>query len=220
VGSQGIVVKHLFADGDVTETVDGRAALSTGVAMGGSGYKEAKSEPTISQQPPPSRTIPANVLALSKVMEYPGDVVHLMSLSPYFVSTNEGLHPDRRWYNVNGRDMFGLTALHKACSWNKADIVGLLLKQDGIDLNQQVPATMQEFAGWSALHFCVDGASLGCLEALLSSTHASVDLQARNARNETALDLARLSTRQGGGYAVTCEAIIDRIEREDEKPNV
>lgn len=78
----------------------------------------------------------------------------------------------------------------------------------------------KEFAGWSALHFCVDGASLGCLEALLSSTYASVDLQARNLRNETALDLARSSTRQGGGYAATCEAIIKRIEREDEKSNV
>jgi hypothetical protein len=58
--------------------------------------------------PPPSLT------ALSKVVEFPGD----------FIAIDQMLRD--RTVNPAGKDMFGLTALHKFASWNKVDLLRLL----------------------------------------------------------------------------------------------
>lgn len=87
---------------------------------------------------PPSRPASAFV-ALSKLLEYPGNLALLQSVR--LLPAADGA--EGPVYDVNGRDFFGMTALHKACSWNKADIVAFLLQVPATDVNQRVPAAVK-----------------------------------------------------------------------------
>lgn len=106
----------------------------------------------VSLSVPPSRPASASV-ALSKLLEYPGNLALLQSVrllpSGDGASATEG-----PVYDVNGRDFFGMTALHKACSWNKVDIVAFLLQLAATDVNQRVPAAVKGTAPLRLLPLC------------------------------------------------------------------
>ena len=75
-------------------------------------------------QPPPSRKP-----ALSKLVEYPGEPGEVARL----LAAGE--------VEPHGCDLFGLTALHKFASWDKVDLLDLLLPHlDAAQCNQQVGA--------------------------------------------------------------------------------
>jgi ankyrin repeat protein len=90
-------------------------------------------------------------VGLSKLIEYPPDPDRIASL----------IFGRETAVDVNGRDMFGLTALHKAASWDTVEIVELLLSHPEIDVNVMVK--VGEHKGFTALHFAIDTNSVRVL---------------------------------------------------------
>mmetsp|Transcript_6695 Transcript_6695/g.9284 ORF Transcript_6695/g.9284 Transcript_6695/m.9284 type:complete len:305 (+) Transcript_6695:284-1198(+) len=121
--------------------------------------------------------------ALSKHIEYPGDLEFIRNA----VESKE--------FDLAGRDMFGLTALHKFASWNKTDLIEEIApKLTKPQLNQQTPKEKD-----TALHLAV---KMGAARAVLMlASLPKIDILIRNKNNETALELA-----QGiYGRSDTCE---------------
>eukprot|EP00981_Chlorochromonas_danica_P004737 scaffold954_cov173-Ochromonas_danica.AAC.23 len=112
--------------------------------------------------------------ALSKFVEFPGD---REQLAIWLKSPND------MPYNINGKDMFGLTALHKFAAWDKVDLLDLLLACPEIQLNLIAPNV------GTALHSAVEMGAEGAVRRLLQEP--SLDCNALDSKQRTALDLAK-----------------------------
>jgi ankyrin repeat protein len=120
--------------------------------------------------------------ALSKMLEYPGDPVRLADL----MDCNS---PNFNTYDINGKDMFGLAAIHKVSSWNKVDLLDLLLSHPDIDVNLIASGSN---GGFSALHFAVENNAQLCYERLLKDPRIQINLLDQKGRTPQQLieDLA------------------------------
>lgn len=129
----------------------------------------AKGGPVASSSSPAPKKV-----ALSKFIEYPvdADAVAAMICDP------------EQKLDLAGRDMSGMTALHKLCSWNHLSLVKLLLERLPADaLNESRNPGQQ-----TALHVAVE---MGCLEACqLLAADARVDRQRRDGGGRTPRQLA------------------------------
>jgi ankyrin repeat protein len=112
---------------------------------------------------------------ISKMMEYPGN--------PDLLAT---LLSDLDNYDINGKDMFGLAAIHKAASWNKEDLLELILSHSSTNVNIQ--AGGQEYKGFTALHFCIENNSRNAFEKLMKDKR--VDQNIIDSRGRTVRALA------------------------------
>ena len=76
-----------------------------------------------------------------------------------------------------GADAYGLTALHKFASWNKTELLALLIpKLSAEQLNAKCPE------GKTALHWAVEMASVGAVKALVA---AGADVEAKDGKGRT-----------------------------------
>jgi len=118
-----------------------------------------------------ARMCPAPLRALSKLVEYPGD--------PSVVST---LLADPS-VDPCGRDMFGLTALHKFSAWDKVDLLELLLPHISVeDLN-----AVGGDDGFSALHHAASMGAVHTLAVLLRDPRVSRDVIDKQGRTPLAV---------------------------------
>jgi ankyrin repeat protein len=108
--------------------------------------------------------------SLSKLVEYPGNKAEVEALLR------------RSDVQVNGKDMFGLTALHKFAGWDQPDLLHLLLSRDDVNMNPT------DANGWTPLHTCVDMGARRTLTMLVEDRRVVVDV--RDKRGRTAADLA------------------------------
>jgi hypothetical protein len=155
-------VRHMF--GDSTETL-------TGVTVSSSDF----SPKLPSVAPTAAAAAPLRRVALSKLIEYPGDPLQMRSLLASGA------------VDLNGRDMFGLSALHKAAAWDKVDLLDLLLltvsESESVDVN----ALTNNQDGFSALHMCVDSGAIAAARRLLEDPRVVVDLTDRKGRTPLTL---------------------------------
>ena len=94
-----------------------------------------------------------------------------------------------------GADAYGLTALHKLASWNKTELLALLIpKLSAEQLNGKCPE------GKTDLHWAVEMASVGAVKALVA---AGVDVEAKDGKGRTVRTILD---------AVEQSGIIDRLK--------
>lgn len=115
--------------------------------------------------------------ALSKILEYPGDLAAIKT----------AVEAQSADYDINGKDMFGLTALHKVASWDVVDILQYLLQQSEVDVNVVIKAAGDQL-GFTALHCAIDMNALRSVSILVAD--ARVDVRTKDQKGRTALDLA------------------------------
>mmetsp|Transcript_3278 Transcript_3278/g.5105 ORF Transcript_3278/g.5105 Transcript_3278/m.5105 type:complete len:353 (-) Transcript_3278:33-1091(-) len=120
-------------------------------------------------------SVSSRVTALSKYIEYPGD--------PDVVA-NLLLRND---IDPVGCDMTGYSALHKFCSYDKVDLIELLLPYIS-DTDIMAPASNKE--GYTCLHVCVDMCAWNALSYMLKTRR--VDKAAKDKLGRTFIDLACL----------------------------
>ena len=100
----------------------------------------------------PAVAVPDRRVAISKHLEYPGDPAAL-----------ERMVANSSEFNINGKDMFGLTALHKLSSWDKPDLLATLLNgSERVDARSVTAGD-----GFTCLHCAVNMRALTSLEWLL-----------------------------------------------------
>jgi ankyrin repeat protein len=117
---------------------------------------------TTSQQSTTATT--AKRVSISKMVEYPGDPEALQKM------INDPEH-----YDINGKDFYGLSAIHKIASWNKSDLMEILLASPLVDVNVQATgATNKRF---SALHFAIEHNSSNTTRLLMQDDRTNMDLQ-------------------------------------------
>jgi len=95
--------------------------------------------------------------ALSKFVEYPGD--------PQAVAR----HLEDTAVDPSGKDMFGLTALHKFAAWNKVDLLDLLLPH----LSEDDLNAVGGDDGGTALHQAISMGAVQALARLLADPRVS-----------------------------------------------
>lgn len=121
---------------------------------------------------------PALVLStrrvLSKLVEYPPDTDAVRALL------------QTECVDLGGRDMFGLTALHKFAAWDCCELVELLLPL----LSRECANARGGDSSWTALHYAADAGSDGAYAALLAAP-ALVDTEAVDKQGRTAAELLR-----------------------------
>lgn len=108
-------------------------------------------------------------MALSKMIEFPGDPVRLAELLQ-----DETVAP-------NGKDMYGITALMKSAAWNKVELVKMLLPALSTE-EVNVTGGKQKLP---CLHYCVDMDAVEALRVLLADERvdtSSVDEHGRTFR--------------------------------------
>ncbi|KAJ3408926.1 hypothetical protein HDU80_003889 [Chytriomyces hyalinus] len=112
---------------------------------------------------------------ISSYIEYPGDTDALTSMLK---------NPSE--YSVLGRDMFGWSALHKLASWNKPDLLQLVLdaipSEDGINDNSNAD-------GFTAMHCAIDNGALDAVSVLVRDGRIDLD-GARDKKQRSARELA------------------------------
>ena len=122
--------------------------------------------------------------ALSQLVEYPGDPVLVASL----LATGQ-----EAGVTIGGKDLLGYTALHKFASWDKVDLIELLLPHltwEEVAVPAGWPRDDSSYTGYCVLHLCVDSGAWRALEYLLLNCDARiVELVDKNGK--TFIDLAR-----------------------------
>mmetsp|Transcript_6945 Transcript_6945/g.13875 ORF Transcript_6945/g.13875 Transcript_6945/m.13875 type:complete len:382 (+) Transcript_6945:137-1282(+) len=107
---------------------------------------------------------------LSKLIDFPGDVEEIAKY----------LKDDA--VDAGGADAYGLTALHKFASWNKVELIDMLLPHlKPEDLNAQDPD------GKTALHWACEMASVAAVSHLVSCE--GVDPSVKDNKGRTPLDI-------------------------------
>jgi ankyrin repeat protein len=121
-------------------------------------------------------------IAVSQKVEYPGnlDELNLMLASP-----------DR--YDVLGKDMFGLTALHKFASWDKDELVHALLTSGAACMPPE-GVNLVCPQGFTALHYSVEFGAVRTLKRLLLDSRIDKSIVDKNGL--TCVDLAKGSARR------------------------
>eukprot|EP01125_Pyxidicula_operculata_P022924 TRINITY_DN9688_c0_g1_i1.p1 TRINITY_DN9688_c0_g1~~TRINITY_DN9688_c0_g1_i1.p1 ORF type:complete len:361 (+),score=81.08 TRINITY_DN9688_c0_g1_i1:145-1227(+) len=125
----------------------------------------------------PEKIIPKPItntkkMALSKKIEYPGDVDLVKKLL-----MDETIDPA-------GPDMFGVTALHKFAAWGKVDLLELLLPH----LTHDDMNVTSQSEGFSALHWCLEMGNTNTLETLVKDNRVRHDIKDKSGK--TALEMA------------------------------
>lgn len=141
----------------------------------------ASTEPRVACAPAPHARAPSGARALSKLVEYPGDAAAISALLA---------QPD---VHAGGRDMFGLTALHKFAAWNRVQLVELLLSA----MSREDANARGGEHGWTALHFAADAGACEAYAALFRAP-ALVDTGMRDLSGRTAAELLARLHGQGG----------------------
>lgn len=113
-------------------------------------------------------------IPLSKLIEYPCDISRILSY----------IEKEGDKYDISGRDMFGLTALHKAASWNYVPIIDALLSH----LSSDEINAINKATGYSALHYSVDECAELSVRRLLQDER--VQLHPQDKKGRTARDIA------------------------------
>eukprot|EP01127_Copromyxa_protea_P019756 TRINITY_DN6486_c0_g1_i3.p1 TRINITY_DN6486_c0_g1~~TRINITY_DN6486_c0_g1_i3.p1 ORF type:complete len:222 (+),score=45.66 TRINITY_DN6486_c0_g1_i3:209-874(+) len=112
------------------------------------------------------------LISLSKKVEYPGDGDAIKGLL------------ESKQVSPGTKDMFGLTALHKFASWDKPDLIEILLPHlDDKEINIQ---SSEE--GYTALHWCVEMGADQALSVLLQD--GRIDRELKDKKGRTAEELA------------------------------
>ena len=108
--------------------------------------------------------------ALSKLIDFPGDVEAIRK----HLANKDAIDPA-------GNDAYGLAAIHKFASWNKVELLQMLLPNLTADeINARDPE------GKTALHWAVEMASVGSVKVLRK---AGIDVSAKNAKGHTVSDI-------------------------------
>lgn len=142
----------------------------------------------ILNSPPIPTVLPPSKRSLSKLVEYPGDPRFVEAC----VSSCKGMNYTNNTdtavdVDLAGRDLFGLTALHKFSSWNKVDLVQLLLPHLS---NDAINAQGGE-KGYHALHWCVEMNAFDTFEVLLNDPR--VELNHKDVNGNTYRELAQIT---------------------------
>jgi hypothetical protein len=130
-----------------------------------------------------------NQTPLSKLIEYPGDPAQVTAL----LADNHTPQID-----AAGKDMLGYTALHKFASWDKVDLLELLLPHLTFeDVCEPAGWSRQSssYLGYSVLHLCVDACAWRALGYLLQNCGDKIrDLRDINGKTfrDMAIDLGRV----------------------------
>ena len=147
----------------------------------------AKSEGAVKASAPGSGTgagsstgKPPGKPALSKLVDFPGDKDEIAKM----------LAEDR--VDPAGKDAFGLTALIKFASWNKVDLIDLVLDKLS---REEVNAADRD--GKTALHWAVEMASVASIERLVACDR--VDKEVKDAKGRRPLDIVQQAIDKGGG---------------------
>lgn len=114
--------------------------------------------------------------AISKLLEYPGNPDQLS----FYCA-----HENHDEYDINGKDMYGLAAIHKISSWNKVDLLDIILKHDLINVNLAAAPSQSNF---TALHFAIENSAINTFRRLLEEKEIQIDLLDKKGR--TPLQLA------------------------------
>ena len=182
--------KHIFrsaAAADGAETVGIVGTDDKPAASSSSGCSPGQQQ---GQQHRPGSATPTRI-ALSKLVEYPGDPLRLAELL------------EDTAVDLAGKDMYGLAAIHKFCSWDKVDLLAALLGQlDAAAVNALGGARGRE---QSCLHLCVDSGAVRALRLLLADMRVD-QLQA---------DCSEMDFRQYAACAgAEAEAVVRAAEAE------
>lgn len=132
--------RHMFSDSTSVSGTKPAAPVTT------------SSVPTIAATSAPAQAKPKT--ALSKLVEFPGDPAKLRE---YLADDSIAL---------NGKDMYGLTALMKFAAWDKVDLLEILLPRLSAE---EVNATGGK-QKLPLLHYCVDMDAANTLRVLLRDT--------------------------------------------------
>lgn len=161
---------------------------------------------------------PKQKLSLSKLIEYPGDPLQLNDiLLPYHqlqsVTCDDNSNcidsSDKKYIvdnqmeqygkniDLNGKDMYGLTALMKYAAWNKVDLVRMLLPYlTAEQVNTRGGSKDQQY---TCLHYCIDMEAVDTLAFLLKeaiSNGGKVDTTAVDAQGRTYIEYSRIVGKQ------------------------
>lgn len=184
-----VVVRNIF--GTSAETVDGLTlATHDNTSMNQSSINDVALPREPNHTYAPSTSI-VKVVALSKVLEYPGDVTFLRSLSLCKGSTSPTPSSSSTTtppvlYDIDGKDSFGLSALHKALAWHQMDLVQFLvdarsrgndltnLEHVEADITSQIPVGNSDMGGFNVLHVCVDSGNHTGLRFFMSRSTKDV----------------------------------------------
>jgi len=163
-----VKVKSMFSatEGRVTEaTAATAAAAAAGGGGGGGGGGGAKAANAAVAGT--GTTASDGRRALSKLIDFPGDVAEITA----HLANAEKIDPA-------GADAYGLTALHKFASWNKTELLALLLPT----LATPAQLNAKDPEGKTALHWAVEMASVGAVKALV---RAGLDVGAEDGKGRT-----------------------------------
>lgn len=107
---------------------------------------------------------------LSKLIDFPGDIDEIRA---YLADPK---------VSAGGKDAYGLTALHKFASWNKVELIDMVLpKLSEEEINAQDPD------GKTALHWACEMASVAALERLVKVPE--LDRSIKDKKGRTANDI-------------------------------
>eukprot|EP00948_MAST-09A_sp_MAST-9A-sp1_P003378 g3378.t1 len=116
-------------------------------------------------------------IALSKLIEFPGDVEEVKK----HLANIDGVAP-------GGKDAFGLPALHKFASWNKVELIEMLVPRLTAE---EVLATDPE--GKTALHWAVEMAAVGAIKVLRRAP-ANIPCTIKDKKGKTVDDILSAAT--------------------------
>jgi hypothetical protein len=118
-------------------------------------------QPVTSTAPPKPKT------ALSKLVEFPGDPARLAELL-----CDESV-------SLNGRDMYGITALMKFAAWNKVELLRMILSR----LTAEEVNTTGGKQRLPLLHYCVDMDAYEALRVLLEDDRVDKNMKDEHGRH-------------------------------------
>jgi ankyrin repeat protein len=183
--SGDIIVRNMFSV--QKDTVFGTTTETTNSSPCGTvDARTSKLSPQVAEQVAPVATTKKKI-PVSKKIEFPGNMEEL-----------EAMLKDQETYDIGGKDMYGLTALHKFASWDKEEFIDKILS---FTSNNDAPAVTSDDVncqcpqGFTPLHYCIEFTALRSLQRLFKDPRA--DISVRDKKGLTCLDMATKSPNAG-----------------------